>query len=260
MPTCRQVKAKAIPSQRLGVVAKEVHHDARPLDWRNVLLVALVVVVALLARPHVAHALDQVALHQRLPVAQVRRVPDLAVRLGPVRLGSRAAVPVLPGPARQPVRDGGQRLLVLGAAGVGHDVVGRAVELEDRQRRARRVAGRRLVGVGVESAGRRGERGERGPVVRRAGQRADEAAAVGLAARVDAAVVDAEVGAQVGEQVRGEDFVVRVGGGARDTFPRWFAAGALLRLWLVCFQISENGLRNGWSRLVLGREERFFEI
>ena len=182
-----------------------------------------------------AHALDQVALHQRLPVAQVRRVPDFPVRLRPIRLGFRAAISVLPRPARQPMRNGRERYLVLDAAGVWDDVVGRAVELEDRQRRARQVAGRRLVDVGVEGARGRSERREVAAVLGRAGQRADEAAAVGLAARVDAAVVDAEVGAQVGEQVRGEYFVVRVRGGAGDAFPCWFAAGALFRLLLVWF-------------------------
>ena len=56
-------------------------------------------------------------------------------------------------------------------------------------------------------------------MIGRAGQSADEAAAVRIAAGVDATVVDAEVIAEVGQKICREAFVLDIGGGAGDAFP-----------------------------------------
>ena len=56
-------------------------------------------------------------------------------------------------------------------------------------------------------------------MLERAGQSADEATSVRFAAGVDATVVDAEVIAEVGQKICREEFVLDLGGGARDAFP-----------------------------------------
>lgn len=102
---------------------------------------------------------------------------------------------------------------------IRHNPVPGAVDVQDRQRLPSGRAGGVGRRVRVEGALDSGQRGKLASVTGRAGQRADEPAALGEARRVDAGGVDAVGGLELVDQVCGEDLVADAWLGVRCPLP-----------------------------------------
>ena len=196
------------------VSLEKIHDDGRRIDWRN---------GDAGVWPSMTEVRDVVMTHYiRDAVARIRHMTvTLVGRRIHIRRRVRAAVAL--SPPRKPVRDRGQRAAVPGATTVFDGLVGKAVELEHGKRRSGRVAVAEI-GVGVERAGHRSERGKGGTVVRRACQSVGEAAAVGHAVGVYSCGVDAVIAFEVGYEIAGEKLVLNARRRVEFAFPGSLAA------------------------------------